>query len=173
MTALLVCGKRCMSSSRDDPLLRDLAAGREQALAELYDRYATPLFRVARAMLHDHAEARRARSIDSADQAPFLRSASSPFRGHGSSPCLPLSLQTLRTLSRQCLGRNQPAAPQGRSVAIRLYAAGAAMAPIGPQTAVIRRRAQAEAVASARIGYHGGVRTGVVPVQRPSGRVRP
>ena len=46
-----------MSSPRDDPLLRDLAAGREQALAELYDRYATPLFRVARVMLHDHAEA--------------------------------------------------------------------------------------------------------------------
>ena len=46
-----------MSSARDDPLLRDLAAGREQALAELYDRYATPLFRVARVMLADHAEA--------------------------------------------------------------------------------------------------------------------
>lgn len=46
-----------MTSPRDDPLLRDLAAGREQALAELYDRYATPLFRVARVMLADHAEA--------------------------------------------------------------------------------------------------------------------
>jgi RNA polymerase sigma-70 factor (ECF subfamily) len=46
-----------MNSPRDDPLLRDLAAGREQALAELYDRYATSLFRVARAMLADHAEA--------------------------------------------------------------------------------------------------------------------
>ena len=46
-----------MSSPRDDPLLRDLAAGREQALTELYDRYATPLFRVARVMLGDHAEA--------------------------------------------------------------------------------------------------------------------
>ena len=46
-----------MTSRRDDPLLRDLAAGREQALADLYDRYATPLFRVAKVMLHDNAEA--------------------------------------------------------------------------------------------------------------------
>jgi len=46
-----------MTSPQKDPLLHDLTTGQQQVLSELYDRYATPLFKVARVILGDHAEA--------------------------------------------------------------------------------------------------------------------